>query len=289
VLRALGRQDPPLTDTEVLLALDAAADQAPDVSVAGHDVAPRTLRASVAGASGARNAGWRAASAPLVLFLDDDIVPSRQLIAHHLSWHLAHPEPEVAVLGLVRWSSAVRVTPFMRWLEMGIQFDYGTIRSVDVEWQRFYTCNISVKRELLERVGGFDEERFPYGYEDLELGRRLSDQGLRLMYNSRAVGEHLKTETLNGWRRNLRRIACAERRLTAMYPSEPAYFYELFRTAAEAPPSRGRWARLAPLVHPGVPWLGDRVWRSYDIVCRQRLAGEFLREWDAASAAAVAR
>lgn len=283
VLRAVTHQHPSLQNVEVIVVLDAAA---PDQASPAVDPA-RVLRAGVPGASGARNAGWRAASAPLVLFLDDDIVPSRQLVAEHLAWHARHPAREIGVLGLVEWSRRVRVTPFMRWLEAGIQFDYRTINSTDVEWQRFYSCNVSVKREFLDLVGGFDEERFPYGYEDLELARRMADHGLRLLFNPAAVAEHLKTETLEGWRRNLRRIAVAERRFTELYPDEHAYFYERFRAWARAPRAQGRAARLAGVIRPGFPWLGSLVWRSYDARCCQRLAPEFLAEWDAAGAAAT--
>lgn len=276
-------------DVEVVLALDAQAepDGVGDEEPGG--VVTRTVQASAPGASGARNAGWRSATAPLILFLDDDIVPGPGLISQHLAWHERQPEPEVGVLGHVRWSRRVKVTPFMRWLETGIQFDYGTIRGVEVEWQRFYSCNVSVKREMLEAVGGFDEQRFPYGYEDLELARRMSQRGFRLLYNRDAVAEHLKTESLEGWRRNLRRIARAERAFTTLYPDEPAYFYERFRSSAEAPPTQGRYARLARFVRPGVPWLGERVWRSYDFVCTQRLAPEFLAEWEAAALAGRAQ
>jgi glycosyltransferase involved in cell wall biosynthesis len=278
VLAGLGLQH--ADDFEVVVVLDALA------ASKGCLESPRLVRVHQAqrpGASAARNCGWQAARSPLVLFLDDDIVPAPQLVAEHLAWHRKHPEPEVGVLGSVRWASRVTVTPFMRWLERGIQFDYGTIDSVDVGWQRFYSCNVSVKRSLLERTGGFDEERFPYGYEDLELARRMwSTCGLRLLYNQNARAEHLKTETLEGWRRNLKRIAVAERRFTELYPEERPYFYERFRAAAQAPAARGRSARLARFVPPGFPWLGRFVWRSFDLACSQRLAGEFLAEWEQA-------
>lgn len=282
VLAALSGQ---VTDAaEVLVVLDAAApDDAPFPDVWGGGFKPRVTRAPRPGASAARNAGWRSANAPLVLFLDDDIVPVPTLVAEHVECHRRHPAREVGVLGLVRWSPRVRVTPFMRWLEMGVQFDYRTIDGSEVGWQRFYSCNLSIKREMLELVGGFDEERFPFGYEDLELGRRLSEHGFRLRYQSTALGQHLKTETLETWRRNLRRIARAERRFTELYPGERAYFFERFQEAAAAPGARGRSARLARLVGPDVPWLGQVVWRSYDRACMQRLAPEFLAEWDAAA------
>lgn len=284
VIAGIERQQPSPAGIELLIGLDAHAPGEDTAGLAALDPSfpVAVLRAERPGASAARNAGWQAARAPLILFLDDDVVPVERLVAEHLAWHQLNPEPEVGVLGAVRWSPRVRVTPFMRWLETGIQFDYGTITSTELEWQRFYSCNISVKRPMLERVGGFDEERFPFGYEDLELARRMSAHGLRLLYNERAMGEHLKTETIGSWRRNLARIALAEHRFTELYPDQLPYFYERFRVASEAPVARGRSARLARFVPRGVPWLGPFVWRSYDLVCSQQLAPDFLSQWDAA-------
>src|SRR5213078_111896 len=122
------------------------------------------------------------------------------LLDEHLRWHERHPEETTGVLGHVAWSQDVRVTPFMRWLERGIQFDYRSIRGIEAPWWHLYSCNASLKRSLLERGGGFDEVRFPFGYEDLDLGRRLSDCGLRLLYNREARGEHLRKDSLVNFR-----------------------------------------------------------------------------------------
>lgn len=286
VISGLQRQRPELSSAEVVVVVDERGTQ-PNALQTGRSRSPLAidvLRAHPAGASAARNAGWRAASAPLVLFLDDDIVPRDRLVAEHMSWHRRYPEPEVAVLGNVRWSPHVKVNPFMRWLELGIQFDFKRITGTELGWGLFYSCNASVKRALLERVGGFDEQQFPFGYEDTELARRLSEFGLRLLYNRRAVGEHLKIETLEHWRRNLERIAIAERRFIELYPDEQPYFYRRFRAAADAPAARGRAARLARFVPLKLPLLGPFVWQSYDVVCTQRLAPEFLAHWDAVGA-----
>ena len=284
VLAALEDQTRAGTEAEVLLVYDAAAED-PGRPEAHRSVA--VLQASVPGASAARNAGWRAARAPLVLFLDDDIVPAPGLLEQHAAWHRDRPQREFGVLGLVRWSPRVRVTPFMRWLDTGLQFDYDGIESVEVPWTHFYSCNTSVKREMLERSGGFDQERFPYGYEDLDLGIRLSRLGFQLLFNRRALGWHEKVETLDTWRRNLRRIAVAERRFIDLYPEFRPYFYERFRSAAAAEPARGRSGSLARFVRPRLPWLGPFVWRSYDLVCSQSLAPEFLAAWEAAGGAAA--
>ncbi len=258
--------------------LDAAASGGLD---ARHLVIERS------GASAGRNAAWRAATAPIVLFLGDDMLATPGLVAIHVESHRRHAGLGDAVLGHVRWSPELRVTPFMRWLERGIQFDWTTIpASGAAGWWHFYTANASVKRELLERVGGFDEIAFPFFYEDLELAARMdAAAGLTLHYRSDAVVEHLHPTTVADWRGRLRGIAAAERRFLDRYPEARPYFYELFTSALAAPRAKGRGARLARFIGRGVPWFGPRVWASVDAYYAQLLAPDYLEAWAAAEAA----
>ena len=230
------------------------------------------------GVASARNSGWREARAPLLLFLDDDVLADRRLVAEHLAWHDRHPEEHVGVLGQVRWARELRITPFMKWVERGMQFDYGNIRGTDAGWGRFYTANVSVKRRLVERVGGFDES-FPWGYEDLDLAYRMHSQGFRLLYNRRASAEHLHAMTPEGWEDRMRKVAASERQFVNLHPEIPAYFKDIFASAVDAPPARGRGVHLARFVPPWFPWLGPRVWGSVDTYYRQLLAPSFLEGW----------
>ena len=283
VLDRLDRQSAPGGSFEVVVAADAeeAAVAELDRAVADRSFPHRRVSATKPGASAARNVGWRAAAAPLVLFVDDDILPERELVAEHLEWHEAHPELEVGVLGRVRWADELRVTPFMRWLENGIQFDYPNIDGIEAGWGRFYTANASVKRALLERVGGFEEDALPFGYEDSELALRMSELGFRLLYNRAAVAEHLHPMDLEFWKRRVARIAVSERAFVRMHPEVPPYFYDMFSAAASERPAKGRGERLARLVPRGAPLIGERVWSSMDAVYRQALARPFLDAWDA--------
>jgi glycosyltransferase involved in cell wall biosynthesis len=276
-LAALEAQRIDWRHVEVILVEDAASIDVPAVG------GVRTLRASRPGASAARNCGWQNARAPVVLFLDDDIVAGPDLVHEHWAWHEREPGEDVGVLGHVEWARELRVTPFMRWVDDGRQFDYGSIRGHEAHWWHLYTANVSVKRSLLEHVGGFDEVRFPFGYEDLDLGRRMYDTaGFRLLYNRRASAEHLAPVTLEDWQRRIGRIAMSERRFVETYPDADAYFYKLFSEAAALPPARSRGARLAGLVPRWVPLLGPRVHASADWYFRQALAPGFLEAWEAA-------
>lgn len=268
-------------DVEAIVASDAldrepgAAQQA----LAESGLAGRHVIADLPGASAARNAGVAAGSAPVVLFVDDDVLASDALIAEHLGWHARMPEPETGVLGRLVWAREIRVTPFMRWLEQGFHFDYGSIDGDQAGWGHFYTANVSVKREMFDRVGGFDAEQMPFHYEDLDLGLRMSREGFDLRYNDAALAEHLHAPDLDSWRERLRAVAVAERRFCATHPEAVPYLYDRFAEAIEQPPARGRSARLARAIGPGFPLVGSRLWRIVDLYYRQQAAPVFMAAW----------
>lgn len=284
VLGGLRAQALPAAELEVVIALDAAGGEAAVASVEAM-VAPLGRRATIVrperpGASANRNAGARAAKAPILAFCDDDTVPTPTLAAEHLRWHESHPEPEVCVLGLVRWAPELDVTVFMRWLDRGVQFDYPFITGVEAGWGRFFSANVSCKRDFFDAVGGFDEERFPFGYEDLDFGLRADRAGMRLLYNRWAVSDHLREGvTPEFWRRRVRRIAAAEHRFCTVHPEIEPWFKRMFEQALTRPPGRGRGRALARWIGPDVPWLGAKVWTSADLHFKQLLAPEFLAAW----------
>ncbi len=284
VLDGYDRQEAPAEQFEVIVVCDIADPDpaATDLAIGRRAYATRRLTGRIPGASSNRNAGWRTARAPIVLFTDDDTVPVRQLVSEHLDWHRRLPAEEVAVLGHVRWASGVRVTPFMKWLERGIQFDYQSIPGRDASWAHLYSSNASLKRSFIERVGGYDEERFPYGYEDLDLGIRLRDHGLKVLYNRDAIVDHWRTMSIELWQARAPRLAATEHRFCELHPEVPPWFWRMFSAAAEHPPLRGRAARLTRLVPERMPWLGERVWRLADIYWRQQIAPHFLAAWAAA-------
>lgn len=267
--------DDPVDDDPAAVASAIGADRRPFVA--------EQLHRDARGVSSARNAGWRAARAPLVLFLGDDIVADEDLLEVHLARHEADPDPLLGVLGHVRWHEDLSVTPFMIWIEHGIQFNYPSIQGDQAHWGHFYTANVSLKREALERVGGFDADRFPFLYEDLDLGRRLFDLGFRLRYEPRARGRHWHESRPEDWEGRMAATARAERTWVQRYPGERPYFRDLLADAVARPAMRGRAAALLRFVPRGFPWLGPRVWFRADIHFRQRLAPAFLRAWEEVS------
>ncbi len=152
----------------------------------------RYLRQANKGAGAARNYGIREAASSVVLLTDDDIVPERDLVEQHLEWHNRNPQTTVAVLGFIMWAPEMKATPFMRWCsEDGAVTRYRSLRGLsEADHHFFYTGNVSLKAQFLRSAGQFDEDFKTYGYEDLEFGYRLNKLGLRLLYNSAAIGYH---------------------------------------------------------------------------------------------------
>jgi GT2 family glycosyltransferase len=276
-LDALARQS--FDSFEVILVEDAKNES--PIPAADPRLQMRTLRADTPGASYARNVGWQAAQHPVVLFLGDDILASPRMLERHAALHTEHPGDDVGVLGHVDWARELKRSAFMVWLDHGIQFNYPSIRGTDAGPGHLYTANVSLKRAALEKVGGFDAERYPFLYEDIDLGIRLFDNGFRLIYDRDAGAEHLHEVTLERWKQRMTIQARAERNWIANHPGEEPYFYTRFSEALKHPPARGRLGKaLLPHVSRNTPLIGDPIWKRADLYFRQQLGRPFVDAWD---------
>lgn len=145
----------------------------------------------------ARNLGVRQVVEDLVLFLGDDVIPRRDFVAEHRAAHRGAAPPR-AVVGFTDWRrSEMRVTPALEMANVeGHQFGFAHMRpGEEVPFTCFYTSNLSLPRELLGDAP-FDPAFAAYGWEDIELGYRLSCEGVKLVYHPAAAAEHLHPMTL---------------------------------------------------------------------------------------------
>ncbi len=154
------------------------------------------------GPARARNFGLAACRAEVVLIIGDDIEPDRFLVENHLNSHLQQPDDSHALLGYVSFPEEMEPTGFMQWLAAGGRkyfFNYQDLAPGQPAGPLyFYTCNVSVKMALLERSGWFDES-FPYAsHEDLELGHRLAEQKMQMIYQPSARGYHWHMLSVKG-------------------------------------------------------------------------------------------
>jgi glycosyltransferase involved in cell wall biosynthesis len=238
----------------------------------GSSVPVHYFRQDHRGAGAARNLAIREARGALLLFTDDDVIPSPTLVEEHLKWHLANPDPCVAVLGPVPWHPDVHPTPFMNWLVRGgpMLNLRECLKRGELGFVYFATGNLSAKAEFLRKNGVFDEDFRAYGYEDLELGYRLARRGLRLLYNPSAVGYHYKYVSFADVCRRAQLVAAAEEVLRTKEAG--VYFAEMESKRQNALKSRmGRVLarRLRPVLALLSPLLDTRIplpWVVYQAI-----------------------
>ena len=209
-LAALVEQDFDKSKYEIILIDDGSTDGTDKLI---KEVADKALcevlylRNDHMGSASARNRGIRSSKGQFILFIDDDIIANPNLIKEHYDWHVRLKKKENAVLGYVTWSSEIKITPFMRWLENGgPQFHFWQIMDkVDIENPRyFYSANLSLSREFLLENEGFFSEDFPYAAcEDTELSYRLYKRGMEIKFNKDAVGYHYNPTNLVKYSRKM--------------------------------------------------------------------------------------
>ncbi|MGG1401423.1 glycosyltransferase [Bacillus salipaludis] len=64
------------------------------------------------------------------------------------------------------------------------------LEGFEFPWMAFLTGNVSLRRELLNKAGVFDEEFVKYGYEDWELGYRLYKAGAKYLNAKNVLSYH---------------------------------------------------------------------------------------------------
>ena len=151
------------------------------------------------GPAAARNAGILAASGEIIVTLDDDVEPHKDLLRRHLEAHL-DAEPTAAI-GRFALPPDADLAPWVAWEFAGLEQQYAAMERGDWEAspRQFYTANSSVPRSAYLEAGLFDPV-FRRG-EDVELAYRLRDMGLRFKFLPEAVIDHRPHRTFAEWQR----------------------------------------------------------------------------------------
>ena len=167
---------------EVIVVVDGSTDDTDAVVAAaandGMSLSAVRLEGEGRGPATARNVGWRRAGAPLVAFIDDDCVADGRWLAELLAAHRAAPGALVQGRTQADPAELTKLSAFSR--------------SVIVEqlgpW--FETCNIGYPKQLLERLGGFDEAFPAPALEDTDLALRALEAGAPAVFAPDALVSH---------------------------------------------------------------------------------------------------
>jgi glycosyltransferase involved in cell wall biosynthesis len=185
----------------------------------------RIVEQANAGAAAARNRGAAEAGGDILLFLDDDMICSPDILRHHAR---SHADGADAVLGNIPLDPASppgflsrSVAQWAESRERALR-DGGPIGLFDL-----LTGQLSIRREVFDALGGFDDAFTgggTFGNEDLDLGVRLLD-GYTVRFNPRAVSHQRYMVTP---RQHMRQWSEAGRADVAFARKHPRRAAELF-------------------------------------------------------------
>ena len=188
LLKALFHQTIEPSSFEVVVGVDGSDDGTREL-LAGFE-APFAVRwewEPNRGRASALNAAIRRARGSVLVFLDDDMVPAPGLLEAHRRAHQdGGPRFVMGPVPIETGPAAPPVTSYV-------------VRKFDAHMERIaapahrfgvrdvFSGNASVRADVLESVGLFDETFQRYGNEDLELAIRLRKAGVEVVYQPAAL------------------------------------------------------------------------------------------------------
>lgn len=134
------------------------------------------------GPSAARNLGVQQAKGDTIIFIDSDLVVTEQFLQSHAT-ALTTEEKTLNSDRLFTYGAVINTCNF----ENPTAEPY---KITDFSAAYFATGNVAIAKKWLEQAGLFDTRFQLYGWEDLELGVRLKELGLKLVKCPAAVGYH---------------------------------------------------------------------------------------------------
>jgi glycosyltransferase involved in cell wall biosynthesis len=186
-LRALEQQrfNPThISGYEVVVVDDGSTDSTVDWLQAGVEEFPhvRLFQQDHQGPAAARNLGVEKATGDTIIFIDSDLVVTDRFLQSHAE-ALLQAEGTLGNNRLFTYGRVINTCNF----ENPTSELY---KVTDFSQAFFATGNVAIARVWLEKAGLFDTRFQLYGWEDLELGVRLKQLGLKLIKCPEAVGYH---------------------------------------------------------------------------------------------------
>jgi len=201
-LASLANQSYPKSKVEIIIVNDASTDNTleilnrlelpPNTKIISHD-SNKALAA-------ARNTGVRNASGEIFIFLDADMDVSPDFVKNHVQFH---KKPNVVgVLSMIKAPANQPRTKYQRYLyeskRGAVKYNSGTSLPFHVF---LFNCT-SVKKNVLDKVGLFDDKITKYGGEDTEFSYRLWQkypEGLYYAPHIKVIHHHYRpfNEALN--------------------------------------------------------------------------------------------
>jgi len=199
-ISACNEQDYPKEDFEIIVVDDGSTEKIKDICDAK---GVSYLRQERSGPAKARNTGWKASCGSIICFTDADCVPERQWLACLVS--ALASEDIAAVGGSYENNNPESLLACCIHEEIILRHE-----RMPKFVKAIGSYNMAVRRDVLERINGFDEGFAMASAEDNDLSYRLSRNGYRLLFDPsikvahrhpRALRRYLASQFWHGfWR-----------------------------------------------------------------------------------------
>ena len=222
ILRGISFQSYPKELIEVIIADDGSVDPVRITETYPFQVKVIRLERTLDfGAGRARNAAAQVSHGEILIFLDSDVIPERQVVEAYARWF--ELRDDVVPMGLINFVAADNFTDaiFEDVLKDGSPSSYFQGQEIDEQTWREYVfertdeltiedsgafrivvgATLAISRRQFEEVGGFRELGLR-GIEDTEIGYRLHANGAILVVDRLARHWHRGTRNISGNQRD---------------------------------------------------------------------------------------
>jgi len=145
------------------------------------------------GLSAARNTGIKNSTGRILIFMDADMIVGVSYLENHVDFH--NNRQVIGVVGGIVPAEDLKVDKYQKYLYKSRRGAKRFSPKSSIPYNVFLFNNTSIKREVIENCGLFDEKICVYGGEDTEYSFRVSQkypEGLFCSFSLRATHNHYR-------------------------------------------------------------------------------------------------